>query len=405
MIIRNLYLRNILPFIGKPVVKVITGIRRCGKSTLMNQLIDELNQQGVAEDHIIYINKELYEFDEIRSYHDLHRYVDLKTIRVGKTCYLLIDEIQEIEEWERALNSLFASNKYDIFITGSNARLLSSELASLLSGRYVEFRMGTFIFREYLQMTDMNHLNEGNIDHFTDYMRFGGFPGIHFFNRDETAIRQYITSVYNTIFLKDIVMRYNIRDVSLLEKISIYLADNCGNITSSKSISDYLKSQHLKISVDTVQNYIRYCVDAMLVEKVQRFDIKGKRILETLEKYFFNDVGIKNAITGYLPEYLPGILENMVMLEMKANGYQVHIGKQSDKEVDFIASKGNDKIYLQICTTLTDARVVDREYGALETINDHFPKYVLSLDKGFETSRQGIRWMNIKEFLLLESKY
>jgi predicted AAA+ superfamily ATPase len=367
--------------------------------------MDKLIQQGVAKDHIIYINKELYEFDAIRSYHDLHRYVDLKTIRDGKTCYLLIDEIQEIEAWERALNSLFASNKYDIFITGSNARLLSSELASLLSGRYIEFRMGTFIFKEYLQIADMNRLAEDNIDHFTDFMRFGGFPGIHFFNRDETAIRQYITSVYSTIFLKDIVMRYNIRDVSLLEKISVYLADNCGNITSSKSISDFLKSQHLKISVDTVQNYIRYCVDAMLVEKVQRFDIKGKRILETLEKYFFNDVGIKNAITGYLPEYLPGILENMVMLEMKANGYQVHVGKQLDKEVDLIASKGNDKIYIQICTTLNDARVIDREYGALESINDHFPKYVLSLDKGFETSRKGIRWMNIKEFLLLESRF
>lgn len=371
----------------------------------MNQLIDELNQQGVAEDHIIYINKELYEFDEIRSYHELHRYVDLKTIRDGKISYLLIDEIQEIEAWEKALNSLYASNKYDIFITGSNARLLSSELASLLSGRYVEFHMGTFIFREYLLMTNSNRSDEDNIDHFSDFMKFGGFPGIHFFNRDETAIRQYITSVYNTIFLKDIVMRYNIRDVSLLEKISIYLADNCGNITSSKSISDYLKSQHLKISVDTVQNYIRYCVDAMLVEKVQRFDIKGKRILETLEKYFFNDVGIKNAITGFLPEYLPGILENMVMLEMKANGYQVHVGKQSDKEVDFIASKGNDKIYLQVCTTLNGDKVIDREYGSLESINDHFPKYVLSLDKGFETSRKGIRWMNIKDFLMLESKY
>jgi uncharacterized protein len=401
MIIRQFYLENIRPFIGKPVVKVISGIRRCGKSTLMGQIIDDLYRNGVNPNEIIYINKELIEFDEIRTYQELHRFVELKRAPKGKACYLFIDEIQEIEEWERAVTSLFASKQYDIFITGSNARLLSSELATLLSGRYAEFRMGTFTFREYVQMVDQNNSEEENVDQFTDFMRFGGFPGIHFFNRDETAIRQYLTSVYNTIFLKDIVMRYNIRDVSLLDRISVYLADNCGNITSSNSISDFLKSQRLKIAVDTIQNYIRYCVDALLVEKIQRFDIKGRRILETFEKYFFNDVGMKNALTGFLPEYLPGILENIVMLEMKARGYQLHIGKQMDKEVDFIASKGNDKIYLQVCTTLKDAKVIDREYGVLESVSDHFPKYVLSLDKGFETSRKGIRWMNIKDFLLL----
>ncbi len=404
MILRHYYLNNIRPFFGKPVVKVISGIRRCGKSTLMSQIIDDLNCSGVNHNEIIYINKELFEFDEIRTYRELHRYVELKKAPKGKVTYLFIDEIQEIEEWERAITSLFASNQYDIFITGSNARLLSSELATLLSGRYVEFRIGTFSFREYLQMVEQYNSTEGNVDHFTDFMRFGGFPGIHFFNRDESSIRQYITSVYSTIFLKDIVMRYNIRDVSLLERISVYLADNCGNITSSKSISDFLKSQRLKMAVDTVQNYIQYCVEALLVEKIQRFDIKGRRILETFEKYFFNDVGIKNSLTGFLPEYLPGILENIIMLEMKANGYQLHIGKQMDREVDFIAGKGNYKIYIQVCTTLNDGKVIDREYGALEPINDHFPKYVLSLDKGFETSRKGIRWMNIKDFLLLENK-
>ncbi len=368
----------------------------------MNQIIDNLLHQGIKKEQIIYINKELFEFDEIRTYSDLHNYVESNTIRKGDTTYLFVDEIQEIEGWERALTSLFASKRYDIFITGSNARLLSSELATLLSGRYVEFRIGTFTYREYLQIAVKSHASDGDYDHFTDFMRFGGFPGVHFFNRDETAIRQYITSVYSTILLKDIVVRYNIRDASLLERISVYLADNCGNITSSKSISDFLKSQHLKLSVDTIQNYIGYCVDAILVDKVQRYDIKGKRMLETFEKYFFNDVGIKNAITRFLPEYLPGLLENLVMLEMKFRGYQLQIGKERDKEVDFIASKGNDKIYLQVCTTLNDTKVVDREYGSLESINDHFPKYVLSMDSGFETSRKGIRWMNIKDFLMQE---
>lgn len=404
MIKRKVYLDQIHPFIGKPVIKAITGIRRCGKSTLMLQIIDEMERSGVDPNQIIYINKELFEFDDICDYKDLHNYVTSKTGSNKNKTYLFVDEIQEINGWERTINSLLAQKNFDLYITGSNARLLSSELATLLSGRYVEFRMYTLSYPEFKQLdseTNEHHVTE---DAFNTFLKFGGFPGLHLFSQNENAIRQYLQSVYSTILLKDVVVRYNIRDAAVLEKIVSYLGDNCGNITSSKNISDNLKSQNSKVSVDTVQNYILYCVNALLFEKVRRFDLKGKRILETLEKYYFSDTGLRYAIAGYSPDAIPGQLENVVLLDLLIHGYQVFIGKHYDKEIDFIAQKGNEKLYIQVCTTLTDNKVIDREYGSLETVHDHFPKYVLSLDKGFETSRKGIRWMNIRDFLLPDSK-
>jgi predicted AAA+ superfamily ATPase len=404
MIERSNYLDSIRPFIGKPVIKAITGIRRCGKSTLMLQLINELQNNGVNPDQIIYINLELFEFDLIREYKDLHNYVTSKKGSSKKLFYLFVDEIQVINGWEKAINSLLAEKNFDLYITGSNARLLSSELATLLSGRYVEFRMYTLRYPEFRLLHSETNDTENSLDYFNTFLKLGGFPGLHLLNWDENASRQYLQSVYSTILLKDVVVRYNIREAALLEKIVSYLADNCGNITSAKNISDFLKSQHLKISVDTVQNYILYCVNALMVEKVRRFDLKGKRVLETLEKYYLSDLGLKYVIAGYSPDSIPGQLENVVLLDLLAHGYQVFIGKQSNREIDFIAQKGNEKFYIQVCTTLNDNKVVDREYGSLELVQDHFPKYVLSLDNGFETSRKGIRWMNIQDFLLLDTK-
>lgn len=404
MIKRSSYLDKIRPFIGKPVIKVLTGIRRCGKSTLMLQIIEELQQKGIHTDQIIYINKELFEFDEIREYKELHNFVSSKSKSPKVNYYLFVDEVQEIEEWERAINSLLALKNYDIYITGSNARLWSSELATLISGRYVEFKMYTLTFPEFEQLALGNKLLPSETDLFNTFLKYGGFPGIHLLDWDENAIRQYLQSVYSTILLKDVVVRYNIRDAALLERIVSYLADNCGNITSSKNISDFLKSQRWKVSVDTVQNYIHYCVSALLVEKIRRFDLKGKRILEILEKYYVSDIGLRYSIVGYSPEAVSGQLENVVLLDLLAHGYQIFIGKQYEKEIDFIAQKANEKLYIQVCTTLTDSKVIDREYGPLEVVDDHFPKFVLSLDKGFETSRKGIRWMNIKNFLQCPDK-
>jgi len=399
MIKRTIYLDKIRPFIGKPLIKVLTGIRRCGKSTLMLQLIEELQNEGIRPDQIICINKELFEFDGIRDYKELHNFVDSKSKNRKDSYYLFVDEIQEIDGWEKAINSFLAQKNYDIYITGSNASLWSSELATLLSGRYIEFKIYTLIFQEFEQLVSKNEKLPSAGDTFSTFLKFGGFPGIHLLDWDDNSIRQYLQSVYSTILLKDVVVRYNIRDAALLEKIVSYLADNCGNITSSKNISDFLKSQRWKVSVDTVQNYIHYCASALLLEKIRRYDLKGKRILEILEKYYVSDIGLRYAVIGYSPEAVSGQLENIVLLDLLAQGYQIFVGKQYEKEIDFIAQKGNEKLYLQVCTTLTDSKVIDREYGSLEAVNDHYPKYVLSLDTGFETSRKGIRWMNIQDFL------
>jgi uncharacterized protein len=399
MIKRVQYLDAVRPFINKPMVKVITGIRRCGKSTLMLQIMDELLEKGVKQNQIISINKELYEFDEIRNYHHLITHIHAKTNAGTKTVYVFIDEVQEIAEWEKGVTSLLAEKKYDIFISGSNAHMFSSELATLLSGRYVEFRMNPFNFREFKEATDGHQSFISNNDSFFTFLKYGGFPGIHFLTWDDIVIRQYLHSIYSTILLKDVVMRNNVRDAVLLEKLVEYLIDNCGNITSAKSLSDYLKAQFRKTSIETVQHYIQYVCNALLLQRVKRYDIKGKRLLETLEKYYAGDTGLRFATLGYQPEALPGLLENAVLLDLISRQYHVSIGKMYEKEVDFIATKGSETIYIQVCTTLVDPKTVDREYSALESVNDHFPKLVLSLDEGFETSRKGIKWMNLVDFL------
>jgi hypothetical protein len=400
MLQRNQYLETIKPFIGKHVIKAITGVRRCGKSTFLKQIINNLENENVKADQIIYINKELIEFDKIKTYLNLHKYVNAKIKNKNEKNYLFIDEIQEIDQWEKAIASLFAEKNTDIYITGSNARLLSSELATLLSGRYIEIKMQTFTFREFKELTDKTGRGLTIDNAFDSYMRYGGFPGIHMLEWDDTAVRQYLQALYSTIILKDVVVRYNIRDAYMLEKITEYLISNCGNITSSNKISDFIKSQKRKVSVETVQNYISYLCNAIFAYQIKRFDIKGKRLLESLEKYFLCDIGFRFATIGYSPDGISGQLENIVLLELLSRGYAVNIGKINELEVDFIAEKGAEKMYLQVCTTLKDKKVIDREYKSLENINNHFPKIVLSLDDGFDTSYKGIKWFNLKKFLL-----
>ncbi|MCK5168802.1 MAG: ATP-binding protein [Bacteroidales bacterium] len=402
MIIRTKYINAIRPFIQKPVIKVITGVRRCGKSTLLTQIIDVLIDQGIDQQQIIYINKELFEFDSIRSYSDLHNYISGIVGNSKSKYYIFVDEIQEIDGWQRAVNSFLASGKYDIYITGSNANLLSSEIATLLSGRYIEFKLYTLSLTEFKELAVSNQaiVNSGNI--FDLYIKYGGFPGLHHMEWSDITIRQYLQSLYNSVLLKDIVVKYNIRDAAMLEQIAEYLIDNTGNITTAKSISDYVKSQNRKVSVDTVQNYINYCMNALLVNKVKRYDLKGKRILETYEKYYMSDPGFRFATLGYSPDAISGQLENAVYLELLHRGYIVNIGKILDYEIDFVAQRGAERIYIQVCTTLNSGQVVDREYRSLELLNDHFPKLVLSRDSGFETNRKGIGWMNVEQFLLGE---
>ncbi|MDX9769704.1 MAG: ATP-binding protein [Tenuifilaceae bacterium] len=402
MIRRENYLKQITPFIGAPMIKVITGIRRSGKSTLLAQIIEKIRSSEVADNQILYINKELFEFDAIKNYINLHEFVQNNLDFKSKKCYLFVDEVQEIDQWERAINSLLASNKIDIYITGSNASLMSSELATLLSGRYVEFRILPMSYKEFRALLLHRGRQQELKNSFTLYQRYGGFPGLHHIEWEDSIVRQYLQSLYSTVLLKDVIVRNSIRDAALLEKIAEYIVDNAGNITTANSISQFLKSQQRKASVETVQSYIQHFINGEVIRKVKRFDIKGKRLLETFEKYYMTDHGFRFALLGYSPQDISGQLENIVLLELLHRGYMVNIGKAGEFEVDFVAQRGDERLYLQVCSWLKSDKTIDREYRSLEQINDHFPKLVLSLDKGFDTNRKGIMWKNIEDFLLMD---
>lgn len=403
MIKREKYLKKIRPFIDTPLIKVITGIRRSGKSVLMLQIQDELIDAGVNPIQIISINKELHEFDHIKDYNDLYLYVTTKSKnKKSSRYYIFIDEVQEIIQWEKSVISFSAEKRYDLYITGSNARLLSSELASLLSGRYVEFQIHTLSFSEFITLYKQRHniKTENTSEVFNEFIKYGGFPGLHSLYWEESVIRQYLQSVFNTIVLKDIIIRNQVRDASMLQRILFFLTDNCGNITTAKNISDYLKSQHYKIAPETVQNYIYYATESFMLIQAKRYDIKGKRLLELYEKYYLSDLGLLYALSGFEPSKISVRLENVIMHEMLTRGYSVTIGKSGQLEIDFICKKDNEKIYLQVCKSLLEGNAYEREYRAFDGINDSFPKYVLTLDNGFDTDKNGIKWMNIHKYLL-----
>ena len=399
MIARTRYFNKIEPFIGKPMIKVISGLRRCGKSTFMKMLIDHLIKKGTAENNIVYISMELMEFEFINDYKALYKHVKKVLPKNSKKKYLFVDEVQEIPSWEKAVNSIFAENLADIYITGSNSRLFSSEFATLLTGRYIEIPMFALGFNEFLQFRGTANEKEKE---FELYLKYGGLPGIHNLNFEDEIVFQYINSIFNTILLKDIVARFSIRDISLLEKITAFVFDNCGSITSSKKIADYLNSQHIKTGVDTVQNYISYLRDAHLVYKMGRFDLKGKKHLELHEKYYTSDVGIRHSVLGYKKNDIAGLLENIVYLDLLRRGFTVSVGKFDDLEVDFVASRNDEIIYLQVTYLLASKEVEDREFKPLEKINDNYPKMVLSMDTIWGTNRNGIVRKNIIDFLLEE---
>ncbi|MEZ5195152.1 MAG: ATP-binding protein [Bacteroidales bacterium] len=399
MIIREKYLKKISPFIGKPVIKVITGIRRCGKSTFLKMISNSLIDSGVLPQNIIVINKDSLEFDFIRNYMDLHNYVKTRIENITGAVYLFIDEIQEVEEWEKAVAGFLADNMADVYITGSNSKMLSSELATHISGRYIEVNIYPLTFSEFLDFRKAK-VNNPIEEEFGFFMKWGGFPGIHHMEYDDEVIGQYVSSLYSTILLRDVVAKNAIRDIALLEKIARFTADNCGNITSSKKIADFLKSQKISGSVDTVQNYLTMLCAAFIFNKVNRYDIKGKKLLEIHEKYYTSDIGLKHVLLGFKTGDIAGHLENIVFLELCSRGYKVEIGKLKELEIDFIASKGNETIYVQVAYILPDQKTIEREFNALEKINDNFPKLVLSLDKYFDPHKSGIQWKNLIEYLL-----
>jgi hypothetical protein len=401
MIIRQRYLHRILPFIDKPVIKVITGIRRCGKSTFLKMIIDTLVNKGVEQNNILLINKDSLEFDWMQDYRQLIEFVNERFTNISGKKYLFIDEVQEIEGWEKAVSGFLADEYADLYISGSNSHLLSSELATYISGRYIEFKIYTLTFSEFLKFRNTKESDKFESE-FALFMKYGGFPGIHRMEYDDEVIEQYVSSIYNTILLKDVVSRNNLRDIHLLERITQFVADNCGNITSSKKIADFLKSQKIKGSVDTVQSYIGMLTSALLFHKVSRYDMKGKRLLETFEKYYAGDVGLKHSLLGYRFSDIGGHLENIVYLELLSRGYKVNIGKIGEQEIDFIATRADKKIYIQVAYLLADEKTIEREFGALEKIGDNYPKYVLSMDKFYDRLKNGIKWINIIDFLVGE---
>lgn len=400
---RNLYMNKMKPFIDKPVVKVITGLRRSGKSCFMRLIMKYLRDQGIRSEQIVYIDMESMDFDFIGDYRQLDIFIkDRFPFPQGKH-YLFIDEIQEIKGWEKCIASYLGTGNYDIYISGSNASLLSSELASLLAGRYIEFPIYTLSFSEFLDFMGEEKVRANT--NFPIYLQYGGFPALPHFDLDKEVVYQYIESLYHTILLKDVIKRYNVRNITLLENITKYAFSNIGNIFSAKKISDYLKSQKMSIGVETVQNYLSYLCSTFALHKVQRYDIRGKRILEVHEKYYLGDMGLRHALLGYHEEDIAAMLENLVFLELKRRGYKIFIGKYGTKEIDFIATRADERLYFQVTYLLASKQTIEREFSPLLSIKDNYPKYVLSMDTLFSSDYKGIKRLNLIDFFLGETGF
>ena len=399
MINRDLYLERIRPFINQELVKVITGIRRCGKSVMLEIIQKELQKNGVPAESILTYNFESMTLAPLCTAEALHHNVMEKAKAVQGRVYLFFDEVQEVQHWEKAINSFRVDLDCDIYITGSNSKLLSGELATYLAGRYVEFVMYPLSFREFYDMIHEKQPDRTVADCFQTYMHFGGMPYLGNLQYQEAPVKQYLRDLYNAIELKDIIRRKKIRDVDLLERILAYVTANIGNTFSATTISKYLKNEGRKVAPETILNYLHAGHEAFLFYPVKRQDIAGKKILSVQEKYYLADHGIREAVIGGNMQDINLILENMVFLELKRRGYNVTVGKYGEKEVDFIAERQSEKIYIQVCYILATPETIEREFGVYRNIRDNYPKYVLSLDE-FDMSRDGIIHQNIRDFLL-----
>jgi predicted AAA+ superfamily ATPase len=389
---RDQYLNKIKPYLGKQIIKVYTGQRRVGKSVLLRQTADLVKKQNELV-NIIYINKELYEFKEIKSSDDLFQYVNNR-MQPSHPNSVFVDEIQEITEFEVAIRQLFALG-VDLYITGSNAKMLSGDLATHLSGRYIEFYISSLSYPEFLEF----HQMENSTETLNKYFRFGGLPYLIHLPLEEEVIYGYLKSIFNTIVLKDIVARYNIRDIDFLERMIEYLSDNLGSYISAKKISDFLKSQKIQLSINTILNYLRYLSDSFFIHRVQRLDIIGKKRFEINDKFFFSDLGLKHAVIPYSGNQIANILENLVYNHLVYLDFHVFVGKHQDREIDFVAQKGNIIKYIQVCYQLSSEDVFEREFGNLMRIKDNYEKIVVSADQ-FATDYKGIKHIYINDFLV-----
>ena len=401
MIIRERYLTKIRPFYDQDLIKVIMGIRRCGKSVLLLQIIDELKEKGIPESQIIYINFENEDYNFIKNDIDLHNYIKEKIINEEKY-YLFFDEIQNIKDWEKAINSFKASKNVSIFITGSNSDLLSGELATHLAGRYVSFKLYPLTFSEVCKLKNLNEKKDIE-DAFDDYITWGGMPQ-RFVLTDEMQTRTYLSDVYDSIVLKDIIARFGIKDIDLFNRIVEYIVTTPSQNFSAESLSKYFANKdNREVSKVTLYNYLEYMTKAMLINKADRYDIRGKRILSGKYKYYLTDLGIGQVKNIGKRQQLGEYLENIVYNELISRGYDVKVGNLEKGEVDFIAIRFKEKIYIQVAYILADDSVIDREFGVYKEIQDNYPKYVLTMDK-HDFSQNGIIHKNVIDWLLQEEK-
>ena len=401
MIKRELYMKRIRPFIGSDLIKVMTGIRRCGKSVMLELIKQELIESGVNPIQFISINFEDLNYSHLQTAKSLHDEITNRAKDIDGKVYLFFDEIQEVKDWEKCINSFRVSLDCDIYITGSNAKLLSGELATYLGGRYVEFVIYPFSFGEFIELYRPINPDASIQQCFQKYLITGGMPYLANIRYADEPSKQYLHDLFNSVQLKDIVKRNKIRDVDLLERIIAYVIANVGTTFSARSLTKFLKSEQRTVAPETTLNYTKYCCDAYLFYQVKRVDLQGKQILSTNEKYYIADHGIREAVFGGNMRDINLILENIVYLELLRRGYKVTVGKTGEKEIDFVCDKRGDKLYVQVTYLLASEDTIKREFGAYDTIRDNFPKYVVSLDE-FDMSRNGIKHQNIRDFLLAE---
>lgn len=399
LIERERYMSRIRPFIGKDIIKVMTGMRRCGKSVMLELVKRELVREGVSEANFFSYNFEDLTISNLCEATALHDDV-CKRVQgaIGKV-YLFFDEIQEVLEWEKAINSLRVRLDCDVYITGSNARLLSSELSTYLAGRYVEFVIYPFSFGEFLPLYRQSFPEASIKECFNAFISFGGMPFLSELNYNENASKVYLSDAFSSVVVKDIAKRNNIRDIDLLERIITYVMSNMGCTFSASSLSRYFKSQDRKVSVDTILNYLKFSMEAFLFYQVKREDLIGKEVLVSNEKYYIADHGLREAVWGRNNESIELVLENIVLIELFRRGYDVHVGRVGDKEIDFVATRQNEKIYVQVSYMLASESTIEREFGVYNLVRDNWPKYVVSMDE-LDMSRDGVKHVNIIEFLL-----
>ena len=401
MIKREIYMQRIRPFMNTDLIKVFTGIRRAGKSVMLELVKNELKESGISEENFLCINFEQFSNSQYLDVQSLYKkIVDFQKNTKGKI-YLFFDEIQEVTGWEKCINSCRIDFDCDIYITGSNAKLLSGELATYLAGRYVEFVIYPFSFAEFFEMNLIKNPNADKATCFMQFLKTGGMPFLSNFPDDDSAKSQYLIDIYNSVVLKDVVKRNNIRDVDTLERIVAYAFSNIGHIFSATSLSKYFKSENRKISHDTILNYLKFCSDAFLFYKINRYDLEGKKIVTVNEKYYCADHGLREALFGKNIQNIDQVLENIVCLELLRRNYKVYVGKKGDLEIDFIAEKQGKKIYVQVAYLLANEETIKREFSVYNSVKDSYPKYVVSMD-GLDFSQNGIIHKNIKDFLLME---